>query len=124
MGCRARGTSPGIRLAGESVNRTVAGSAEMTERQKAAWPECVARLDRVVANVIPHDIRSWSVEWSEEIRPGRGRGLNATFIDGEVFAQIILDVYGFGSESVAELDWVHSSSDEECPCYVCRKVNP
>jgi len=98
------------------------GLLGMTERQAAAWPEFVARLNRAVEWVaVPEDIRYWSVKWDEEIRPGRGRGLNATFLDGEVFAQIILDVYGYGSESVAELAWVHASADEECRCNVCKE---
>jgi hypothetical protein len=97
------------------------GLLGMTERQAAAWPEYVARLNRAVEwNAVPEDIQKWSVKWNEEIRPGRGRDLNATFIDGEVFAQIILDVYGYGSESVAELNWVHASADEECRCDVCK----
>jgi hypothetical protein len=97
------------------------GLLGMTERQAAAWPEYVARLNRAVEWVaVPEDIQNWSVKWDEEVRPGRGRGLNATYLDGEVFAQIILDVYGYGSESVAELSWVHASADEECRCAVCK----
>lgn len=100
----------------------VTGLLGMTERQAAAWPKHVARLNLAVEwNAVPADIRYWSVKWDGEIRPGRGRGLNATFIDGEVFAQIILDVYGYGSESVATLDWVHASADEECRCDVCKE---
>lgn len=99
----------------------VTGLLGMTERQEASWLEHVARLNLALEwNVIPEDIREWDVEWSEEIRPGRGRHMNATFLDGEVYAQIILDVYGNGSESVATLDWVHASANEECGCDMCK----
>jgi hypothetical protein len=97
-----------IRWAGESIT-----------------PEYVARLNRALDSfwtTIPKDIQNWIVRWDEEIRPGRGRGLNATYLDGEVFAQIILDVYGYGNESVATLDWVHASANEECLCDVCKEA--
>lgn len=94
----------------------------MTDRQAAAWPKHVARLNIAAGwSAVPEDIRNWSVRWDEETRPGRGRGLSATFVDGEVFAQIMLDVYGYGYESVAMLDWVHASSDEECGCDACKE---
>ncbi len=89
----------------------------MTARQAAAWPEAIERLRKHGQyDSIPADIRSWDVLWSEESRPGRGHALNATYVDGEVFAQVLMDVYGYPNVSIATLDWVHADSNEECDC--------
>lgn len=88
---------------------------EMTERQAAAWTEAVAELQRFSSS-IPDELGRWDVIWQDETRPGRGQALDARFNDGEHFAQITMDVYGFPRTSVAELEWIHASEDEECPC--------
>jgi len=90
----------------------------LTDRQQAAWPEAIARLQAAGARV-PADIEHWSVAYAEEIRPGRGHSISAIHCDGEQFAQITMDVYGYPTTSYAELDWVHSDSDEECDCPPC-----
>jgi hypothetical protein len=56
----------------------------LTERQAAAWPEAIARLRR--HGDVPESIRKWSVTYAEETRPGRGHFIDATYVDGEVFA--------------------------------------
>ena len=93
--------------------------SRLTEKQAAAWPEAIDRLKTCGAQV-PADIRSWDVIYAEETRPGRGHHVNATFVDGEIFAQILMDVYGYPSTSFAALDWIHADSDEECDCGPCE----
>lgn len=95
-----------------------------TERQLAAWPDSIAEAQRYVnTSTLPASIDhwNWTKEWAEEVRPGRGQDLSAIYMDGEYVVQIILDVYGNGSVSVAETTWVHSSSFEECDCEHCEK---
>lgn len=100
--------------------------AEFTERQLKALPEFVQRAKDAGAHTIETpDVThastfwSWTFVWREESRPGRGQDLDAFFNDGEFFVQITLDVYGNGSVSVAELNWIHGDSDEECDCPLC-----
>lgn len=88
----------------------------MTERQRKAWPEAIANLRKTGAVGLPDDPRSWTIHYAEETRPGRGRFIDATYVDGEVFAQILMDVYGYPNVSWASLDWVHADSNEECDC--------
>ena len=93
---------------------------KFTERQAAAWPDAVAEAQRhVTSSTISTDLYHWTVEWAEEVRPGRGRGFNGVWTDGEFFVQVLMDVYGSLSVSVAELGLVHNSSDDECPCEPC-----
>ena len=87
-----------------------------TERQTKAWREDVAPiLERHGIAGLPN----WNLHWYEETRPGRGHYLNATYLDGEHFAQVLMDVYGYPTVSVAVLDWVHADSDEELECETC-----
>jgi hypothetical protein len=91
-----------------------------TERQAKAWEEDVRPV------LVRHGIdglRSWNLHWAEEVRPGRGHFLNATYVDGEHFAQVLMDVYGSPTVSVAELNWVHADSDEEMECRTCDEVS-
>lgn len=90
----------------------------LTEKQAAAWPEAIAKL-RTYYDSIPENLRSWDVAYSEENRPGRGHFINATYVDGEVFAQILMDVYGYPNVSLAFFSWVHADSNEECDCEPC-----
>lgn len=96
--------------------------SEMTYRQAAAWPEAVAEAQRyVTSSTIPTDPAHyhWRVTWAEEVHPGRGQALDATWCDGEYLVQIRMDVYGYPAVSVAETTWLHSSTDEECDCDYC-----
>lgn len=87
-----------------------------TERQAKAWQEDVVPvLGRHGIAGLPN----WNLHWSPETRPGRGHYLNATYCDGEHFAQVLMDVYGYPSISVAALDWIHADSDEELECETC-----
>ncbi len=97
------------------------GTKTLTARQEAAWPEAIARLIECGAEGIAPDIRSWSVQWHEESRPGRGHFINATYIDGEIFAQVLMDVYGYPNVPFAELHWIHADSNEECTCPRCQR---
>lgn len=95
-----------------------------TDRQVAAFPRNVAEAQRYVdTSTVPPDILhwNWDIAYSEEVRPGRGHDLRATYCDGEYLVQIRMDVYGNGSTSVAEVTWLHSSSLEECDCEYCEK---
>lgn len=91
----------------------------LTVRQIAAWPEAIASLQASGAPV-PEGIHRWSVAYHDETRPGRGHFIDATYVDGEQFAQIQMDVYGQPVTSFAYLTWVHSSADEECDCEPCE----
>lgn len=95
-----------------------------TERQAAAWPDAIAEAQRYVpTSTIPTDIDryDWQVTWAEEIRPGRGHAVGATWCDGEYLVQVRMDVYGYPVVSVAETTWLHSGSYEECECSWCER---
>lgn len=94
-----------------------AAQPTFTERQARAWEQDVRPvLDRHgIADLSSY----WNLHWSEEVRPGRGHFLNATYVDGEHFAQVLMDVYGCPTISVAQLDWIHADSDEEMECETC-----
>lgn len=95
-------------------------AAGFTERQAQAWPGAVAQAQvHVPTSTIPTDLFGWLVTWAEEVRPGRGRSFNGLWLDGEYLVQVRMDVYGYPTVSVAQTDWVHTDSDEECPCEPC-----
>jgi hypothetical protein len=95
-------------------------SPQMTARQAKDWPDAVARVRRHGCEVTEDPTGyGWTLDWHEEVRPGRGHYLSATWNDGEHFAQITMDVYGGPVVSVAALDWIHSDSYEECDCEPC-----
>lgn len=103
----------------ENKNKNEAGPA-LTWRQEIAWPKAVERLRRHYDS-LPADFHRWEVSWSPESRPGRGHAITATYADGEFFAQVLMDVYGYPSVSIARLDLIHADSDEECGCDECLK---
>lgn len=93
---------------------------EMTDRQAEAWPGAVDVLNRAIeADYLGVEGGHWEFHWEEEIRPGRGSSLDARWNDGEVFAQITMDVYGRYNASIADLHWVHTPM-EDCDCVVCE----
>ena len=96
----------------------------LTERQRAAWPEAVQDIRAYTYQDVPHDLNdySWMVHFDDEVRPGRGRRLSAIWCDGYNFAQVLMDVYGYPSVSVAELTWLHNSEDDECECEPCARL--
>lgn len=95
---------------------------DMTDKQKAAWPDAIKEIARYNIAVQENpDHYDWTFDWQEESRPGRGQSFSALFIDGEHYAQIMMDVYGYPTVSVAALDILHNGSDEECPCEFCEK---
>ena len=92
----------------------------MTERQRTGWLEAIASIrQRDVEVTDDPDGYYWRLDFAEEVRPGRGHYLNATFLDGEYFVQVLMDVYGGPSVSIAALDWIHSDNNEECDCEPC-----
>ncbi len=96
---------------------------KFTERQAAAWPEAVAEVQRYVdTSTVTSDLHGWTVSWEPESSPGRGHLFDAFWCDGEYMAQVRMDVYGYPSVSVAEVTWVHSSSNEECDCEPCTTL--
>jgi len=97
----------------------VSSIPDFTERQATAWPEAIARLVAAGATV-PESPHRWAIAYSEETRAGRGHFIDATYVDGEQFAQIQMDVYGYPSTSLAVLTWVHADADEECGCEPCE----
>lgn len=93
---------------------------EFTERQARGWLDAIADIH--AQGVEPSDDPDgygWLLDFAEEVRPGRGHDLNAVWTDGEHYVQILVDVYGSWSASVAELSWLHASSDESCECERC-----
>lgn len=94
-----------------------------TARQAKAWPEAVAEVQQYVdSSTVSEDLYQWTVEWAEETRPGRGHRFNGMWCDGEYFAQVVMDVYGYPSVSVAAMTWLHNSSNEECDCGPCERA--
>ena len=96
--------------------------SEFTERQAAAWPEAIAEAQRyVLTSTITSDIASpwWTITWDDEVRPGRGQRFSGMWTDGEYLVHVRMDVYGYPDVAVAALEWLHSSSDEECACEYC-----
>lgn len=95
--------------------------ATFTERQAKAFPEAITEAQRYVDGHIHDDITHghWTVSWAEEFRPGRGQQFSGVWCDGEHLVHVLMDVYGYPSVSVAEVTWLHSSSDEECDCDPC-----
>ena len=89
-----------------------------TGPQVRDWMEAIERLRRYYGE-IPVELRRWRVEYDDEVRPGWGHSINATYVDGEVFAQIMMDVYGYPNVSIGRLTWEHSDSNEECDCEPC-----
>lgn len=95
---------------------------EMTEKQTARWGDLVQEASIYVPGISPDFdqlFTHWDVTWYDEVRPGRGQGMNATWCDGEFYVQVLCGVYGDGSVSVAELSWIHSSEAEDCDCEPC-----
>lgn len=93
----------------------------LTTAQERDWPLAIARLKASGADV-PEELAAWDVHYYDEVRPGRGHSISAQFVDGEVYAQILMDVYGYPSTSYATLDWQHADSDEECECGPCVRA--
>lgn len=99
-------------------------SERFTERQAKAWQEDIAPILEAhgVTSASPFQLFShWHIQWGEEVRPGRGHHFNGIYVDGEVAVQVLMDVYGQPSVSVADLDWVHADSDEDRFCETCRE---
>lgn len=99
-------------------------SINFTAPQLRDWPDAVAEAQRYVCtSTIPSnpDHYDWDITYDEETRLGRGHPISALWLDGEYLVQIQMDVYGSPNVSVAETRWVHSSNNEECDCFPCRK---
>jgi hypothetical protein len=95
---------------------------DMTKCQRKDWPKVIEEINRYhVGATDDPDHYDWHFDWAEEVKPGRGQSFSALFVDGEHFAQVMMDVYGFPTVSVCALDILHNSSDEECPCEFCTK---
>lgn len=96
---------------------------DLTERQTAAWPEAVAQAQQHVGGTISTDPDSldWQITFDPESRPGRGHMIRAVWCNGEHLVEIGMDVYGYPRVSVAETNWLHNSSDEECGCEPCER---
>lgn len=93
---------------------------QLTERQMSAWGSAVFEARCITESYITKALFSWVIEWREETRPGRGHDINAHWNDGEHAVQIMMDVYGHYTVSVAETKWLHSGDWEECECNYCE----
>ena len=97
-----------------------ASKEQFTERQTRGWMEAIADLhSRGIEASDDPDGFYWTLVFAEEARPGRGHDLDAHWVDGEHFVQLLVDVYGSWRVSIAELDWLHSSTDDDCECDRC-----
>lgn len=78
--------------------------------------QAIAEAQRyVTTSNIPTDVNHY--EWRASIRvTRRGQTVDATWCDGEYFVQIIVDTTNTPLVSVAELNWIHNNSDEQCDC--------
>lgn len=100
---------------------TAEAQPRMTGRQEIAWAEAVADIrSRGVEVSENRHSHGWDLIWRQESRPGRGHDLHAIWCDGEHLVQLIIRVYGEWSVGIAEVDWIHSSSDEACGCDRCE----
>ncbi|GGO86685.1 hypothetical protein GCM10011584_09590 [Nocardioides phosphati] len=96
-----------------------------TVRQAKAWDnDVIPVLERHGIPRLPTS-HGWTLTWADEVRPGRGHSLDATFCDGEQYAQVLMDVYGYPNISIALLTWVHADSDDdELACEDCDEGEP
>lgn len=94
-----------------------------TDRQAKAWEEQVAPTLEAhgVPSRAPGVFGHWVVDWIEEVRPGRGQDFNGLYCDGDRFVQVMIDVYGRASVSIANLDWIHADSSEDLRCEDCDR---
>lgn len=92
----------------------------LTDRQATA-------LDKVVRDVQEHfnvqirGVEDFNIHYEEESRPGRGHQIRADYIDSDHAVTVYMDVYGYPNLSVANVDFIHISGDEECDCTLCPK---
>lgn len=92
-----------------------------TARQAKAWPGAIERIRHFGCEASDDpSAYGWVLDWQDEVRPGRGRSLNAIYWDGETIAQITMDVYGYPTVSVSRSELIHSDADDECPCDYCK----
>lgn len=93
----------------------------MTDRQRRAWPEAVARAQKYILDyALPCSPDEWAICWLPEARTGRGHDLEALWASGDNAARIWLNVYGTASVSVYYADLIHADSWEECTCEYCK----
>lgn len=94
--------------------------SKFTERQRRHWDDAIQRLRDTGAEVRwEPSHHNWTIKFHDELRPGRGHYIDAIFIDGEILARIMMDVYGYPKTSWAHLDWQHADVFEECDCDCC-----
>jgi hypothetical protein len=93
-----------------------------TDRQLAALTDLVSEAQKVYSVECPRwgHFNGWVTTFADEVRPGRGHDLSAVYVDSDHIVQIMVDVYGNGSLSVGDVDWIHNSSDEDCRCDPCQ----
>lgn len=89
-------------------------------QQVVGWQQAVADLIERGAHVPAH-AGEWQISYSDEAGQGGEHHIDATFVDGEVLAQIVVDVYGHFQVSFADITWIHVDADEECWCVRCRR---
>jgi len=86
-----------------------------------------AALQRVVRDAQEHfdvqirGVEDFNIHYEEEFRPGRGHQIRADYIDADHAVSVYMDVYGYPSWSVANVDFIHNSGDEECDCTLCAE---
>jgi len=88
-------------------------------------PKQAAALDRVVRDIREHfnvDMRveDFNIHYEEESRPGRGHQIRADYINADHAVSVYMDVYGYPSVSVANVDFIHENGSGECECTLCE----
>ena len=105
-----------------TLYQSAPGESELTERQTKALAglteEAIQRHGVEMTEWSTWN-QSWVLRFREEIRPGRGRDVDLVYLDGETVVWITIDVYGSSRMSIAETNWTHNDSDEECACEPC-----
>jgi len=89
-------------------------------------PKQSAALERVVRQAQEHfnvemRVEDFNIHYEEESRPGRGHQIRADYINADHAVSVYMDVYGYPSWSVANVDFLHNSGDEECDCTLCER---
>ena len=86
----------------------------LTDRQRKGIEEILTEARDVYG--IDAKLHELAFDFDDESRPGRGRHVRFLFADSDRVLGGGLDVYGREWMCVGDVDWTHSSSDEECRC--------
>lgn len=81
--------------------------------QAKAWEKAIDKAQLYVDEEIPKYSYRWLIQNKDSFYA------SAIWYSGEHLVHIFVDLHGYYDVSVAKLDWLHSSADEECGCGRC-----